>query len=101
MNKEITIGDQIIADGRNEGILFIAVVTEVREKAVKVDYCWESCWNKGVTVFTYCTWVPKSVISEKDFSFTVSKWFIRNLTANKVVYIKKYFIGEGGKKVMV
>lgn len=84
--------------------LFVGRIVEIREKAVKVDYCFESVWGgaAAVTVYTYTTWIPKAVIVNDELGgLTVKKWFQRNgLNAEKVFHIKKYFM-KGEEKILV
>jgi hypothetical protein len=99
--ENIETGDLIISDGTCAGILHIATVTEVREKAVKIDWGWESSKNRSVTVFTYTMWVPKSVIilcPETPFrSLKIKKWFINSMQKDKVFKTKPYFLQDGRK----
>lgn len=95
----IQLNDQILAS-KNQGI-FVGRVVEIREKAIKVDYCWESVWgNISVNVYTYTTWMPKSVIvDEGKAGLTIKKWFInKGLDPQKIFKIKKYWI-DNGKKI--
>lgn len=83
--------------------LFIGRIVEIREKAVKVDYCFESIWAGGdLTIFTYTTWIPKSVIINDELGgLTAKKWFINNgLNKEKIFHIKKYFI-KGEEKIFI
>jgi hypothetical protein len=97
---KIELNEQILFY-KGEG-LFIGRIVEVRDKAVKVDYCWESAWSNGsCIVYTYCTWIPVSQITnDKIGGLTVKGWFKKNLNSNRVFHIKKYFI-EGGEKVFI
>lgn len=100
MQHNIKIDDQIIFS-KNEG-LFIGRVVEVREKSIKVDYCWESVWNKcQMTIYNYTTFIPISqVITTElgDGCFTTKKWWQNNINPEKVFHIKKYFIDSNGQK---
>lgn len=98
---KIEIGEQILFS-KDVGI-FIGRIVEIREKAIKVDYCFESVWNNcAVTVFTYTTWMPKSVVINDEMGgLTVKKWFAQNgLKKENVFHIKKYFI-KGEEKIFV
>lgn len=99
--SKIELNEQILFS-KGES-LFIGRIVEVREKSVKVDYCFESVWSKGnVTVYTYTTWIPTSVIINDELGgLTVKKWFINNgLNTEKIFHIKKYFM-NGNEKVSV
>lgn len=82
--------------------IFVGRVVQITEKAVKVDYCFEPLSSNGVTVFTYTTWIPKSVIvTDERGMLTVKKWFAATgLKKDKIYHIKKYFI-KGEEKVFV
>lgn len=93
------VNEQILAT-KNQGI-FVGRIVEVREKAVKVDYCWQSVWgNISVNVYTYTTWMPKSVIvSDGQNGLTIKKWFMnKGLDPQKIFNIKKYWM-ENGEKI--
>jgi hypothetical protein len=98
----IALNEQILFT--KDAGLFVGRIVELREKAVKVDYCFESVWGSGaaVTVFTYTTWIPKSVIvDDKDRGLTVKKWFANNgLSIDKIYHIKRYFV-KGDEKIFV
>ena len=76
--------------------LFIGRIVELREKAVKVDYCWESVWNNSTCiVFLYNTWIPISqIINDEIGGLTVKHWFINNMNSEKIFHIKKYFVKD-------
>lgn len=101
---EIQLDYQILFDRPNS--LVVCRVTEVREKSVKVDYELMpiSVYTPSgmPTVYSYTTWIPKSVIvetgDEKYSSLTVKKWFARKWEGG--VRIKPYYI-ENGKKINV
>jgi hypothetical protein len=83
--------------------IFVGRITEIREKSVKVDYCFESAWgNNSMTVYTYTTWIPKSVlILDEHEQLTVKKWFAKSgLDGEKIFHIKKYFM-KGDEKIML
>lgn len=95
---KIELNDQILFS--KDAGLFIGRIVEIREKAIKVDYCFESLWSGcGVVIFTYTTWIPKSVIITDELgSLTVKKWFANNgLNSEKIFRIKKYFIKNDEK----
>lgn len=94
---KIELNEQILFS-KNEG-LFVGIITELRDKAVKVDYAWESVWGAATcVVFTYTTWIPKSQLTGDKFGdLTVKKWFINNMNTEKIYHIKKYFV-ENNKK---
>ena len=99
--SQIKLNNQILFSKNNS--LFVGRIVEVREKAVKVDYCFESVWSNGaITVFNYTTWMPKSVIINDEIGgLTVKKWFANNgLNAEKIFHIKKYFM-KGDEKIYV
>lgn len=91
------INDQILFS-RSPSV-FVGRITEVREKAVKVDYCFDSVWNKGVTVYLYTTWVPISVLVLQDQeigSYTVKPWFARTgIKSESAYHIKRYYLEKG------
>jgi hypothetical protein len=98
---ELNVNDQILFS--KDAGLFVGRIVEVREKAIKVDYCFESIWSKsGVTVFTYTTWMPKSVVVNDELGgLTVKKWFANTgLNAEKIFHIKKYYM-KGDEKIFV
>lgn len=100
-NSKIELNEQILF-AKGVG-MFIGRIVEVREKAVKVDYCWESVWSTGaVVVFNKVTWIPVSqIINDKFGSLTVKKWFINNgLSSERVFHIKKYFL-KGEEKIYI
>ena len=99
--SKIELNEQIIFS--KDAGLFIGRITEVREKAVKVDYCMESIWNNcQLTIFTYSTWIPKAaIIPDKIGGLTVKKWFANiGLKAENVRHIKKYYI-QNSEKVLI
>lgn len=83
---------------KDQGI-FMGMITKVTEKAVKVDYTWESIMHKGLTVFNYTTYIPKSVLVKDDENiFSVARWFAANgLKSDNIYHIKKYYIDEKGE----
>lgn len=99
MTPEIAIDDQILFNRPNS--LIVCTVTEIREKAIKVDYAIEPISVYGgnaVVVFTHTCFIPKSVIiGSEEKGLTVKKWFENKFTGG--VHIKKYF-RENGKKIM-
>ena len=97
---KIEVNGQIIFS--LNGGLFIGRITEVREKAIKVDYVVENVWsNSTVTVFAYTTFLPLSVIINNEIgALTVKKWFIAKFDESKAFYIKKYFM-EGDTQVFI
>jgi hypothetical protein len=99
--SQIELNEQILFS--KDAGLFIGRIVEIREKAIKVDYCFESVWgNGGCVVFTYTTWMPKSVIvNDKIGGLTVKKWFANNgLNSEKIFHIKKYFM-KGEEKIFI
>lgn len=96
--SKIEINEQILFS-KDVG-LFVGRIVDVRDKAVKVDYCFASIWNNSpTTVFNLCTWIPKSVIINDEIGgLTVKKWFANiGLSKDKIFHIKKYFIKDGEK----
>lgn len=98
--SKIELNEQILFS-KGEG-LFIGRIVEMREKAIRVDYCFSSCWSSGaaVTVFEYSTWMPKSVVINSLIGdLTVKKWFaVTGL--QKAWRIKKYFV-ENEKQIFI
>lgn len=94
---KIELNSQILFDRPN--CLFVGRVVEIREKALKVDYCLEPIFAGGscmVPVFNWSVWVPKSVmIEDKDRGFTVKKWFAKHFKGGH--HIKKYMLGTDNK----
>ncbi|HRC15456.1 MAG TPA: hypothetical protein PLY25_07230 [Bacteroidia bacterium] len=99
--SQIELNEQILFS--KDAGLFVGRIVEIREKAIKVDYCFESVWSNGaITVFNYTTWIPKSVVINDEIGgLTVKKWFANTgLNAEKVFHIKKYFM-KGEEKIFV
>jgi len=98
--SKIELNEQILFSKNSS--LFIGRIVECREKAIKVDFCWESVWSNGrVVVFNYTTWIPKSVIINDELGgLTVKTWFANNLKAESVFRIKPYYV-EGEKTYFV
>ena len=99
--SQMELNEQIIF--AKDASIFISRIIEVKEKAVKVDYCFESVWsNPSIIVYTYTMWIPKSVIIHDEIGgLTVKKWFAKNgLQKENTFFIKKYFINDD-KKVFV
>lgn len=97
----VNMDDQILFDRPNS--LIVCRVTEIREKAVKVDYelmpISAYSGSGAPTVYSYTCWIPKSVlIHDKYKELTVKKWFAKNWQGG--YRIKPYFI-QDGKKVLV
>jgi hypothetical protein len=96
----IQINEQILFS--KDAGLFVGRIVEIREKAIKVDYCFESVWgsSEAVTVYTYTTWIPKSVIiNDKLGGLTVKPWFAKTgLNPDKIFHVKKYFM-KGEEKI--
>jgi len=93
---KIELNEQILFS-KNQGV-FVGTIVEIKDKAIKVDYAWESAWSNGksLVVYTYSCWIPKSVLIADDHGdITVKKWFIEKLNG---VNIKKYFLDNGVKK---
>ncbi len=103
---QIEVNEQILATKNVKGgsIMFVARITEAREKAVKVDYAIEPIWasgNHGVTIYTYSIWIPVSIIfHDKLGGLTIKKWFL-NKGLEKAHYIKNYFLTDTGVKAFV
>lgn len=95
--SKIELNEQILFSN-NVG-LFIGRIVELREKAVKVDYCWESIWSNGkCIVFNYTTWIPISqIINDEIGGLTVKSWFKNNMNTEKIYHIKKYFVKNNEK----
>jgi hypothetical protein len=84
---------------RHNGIV-VCVITLETEKAVKVDCAIESPYNRGLVVYTYCGWIPKSQIIFDEYSLlTVKSWFAKNF--KPLTKIKKYFFTDTGAKSFV
>ena len=97
--SKIELNEQILFS-RPVNALAICRITEVREKAVKVDYVVESIHHNGIPVFTYCCWIPISVITwDKYGCLTVKNWYARKFEGG--VHIKKYYIGSEGQKCFI
>lgn len=96
---QIELNGQILFNRPNS--IIVCTITEIREKAIKVDYAVEpvSVYSTGNSciVFNYSCWIPKSVIVE-DNGLTVKKWFANTFKGG--YHIKKYYV-EGGKKIFV
>lgn len=93
---EIKTGEQITAPGTQAGGIFVARIVSVSEKSIKVDFCWDSSMNRGVTVFTYTTWIPKSQVIHDEHGFlTVKRWWINHINKDFVHRIKKYYLSNG------
>jgi hypothetical protein len=98
--SKIEINEQILFS--KDAGLFVGRITEIREKAVKVDYCFDSIWSRGVSIYTYCTWIPISVLCHDELGgLTVKKWFaLKGLQPDKIRHIKKYFV-ENGQQIFI
>lgn len=99
IKDETKIFGQILFDRPNS--IIVGRIVEIREKAVKIDYAVEpvhaSSSGMILTVYTYCCWIPKSLITnDKHGSLTVKSWFARNFSGGR--HIKKYYIENGEKK---
>ena len=95
-NIDIQVNDQILFD--RPGSIVVCRITEVREKAVKVDYELMPVWSGagGVTVYSYSCFIPISVITHDKYkSLTVKKWFSNKWEGG--FRIKRYFISNGEK----
>ena len=99
--SKIAINEQIIFSGKRED-LFIGTIVQETEKAVKVDYCFESVWsNSKITVYSFSTWVPKSVITHNELGcLTVKKWFSNKFDGLSSHRIKRYY-QKGEEKIFV
>ena len=100
-DSQIELNAQIIF-AKDAGI-FISRIVEIRDKAVKLDYCFESIWsNPSIIVYTYTMWIPKSVIIHDEIGgLTVKKWFAKNgLQKENTFFIKKYFM-KNDEKIFV
>jgi hypothetical protein len=94
--NEILIGEGLNFT-QKAGCLFIGEITEVREKAIKVNYGW-SHDIYGVIVYNYTTWIPISVLQKEKYGLTVKKWFARNgLKKDSCFNIKPYYYHENKK----
>lgn len=98
---DIKLNDWMFFD--RPGCLFVGRITEVREKAIKVDYALEPIFASGcnaVSIFDHTCWIPKSVLiiepKHKD-TITVKKWFEKAFKGGP--RIKSYFIGKEGQAV--
>ena len=99
--SQIELNEQVLFT--KDAGLFVGRIVEIREKAIKVDYCFESVWSNSATiVYVYTTWMPKSVVINDEIGgLTVKKWFANaGLNAEKIYHIKKYFM-KGEEKVFV
>lgn len=101
IQDEIALDGQILFDRPN--CIIVGRIVEMREKAVKIDYAKEpvhpSHSGTLLPVYTYCCWIPKSlIINENNGSLTVKAWFARNFSGGR--HIKKYFM-ENGKKIFI
>lgn len=98
IKEEITLDGQILFDRPNS--IIVGRIVEIREKAVKIDYAVEPVFaNAGMmlTIFTYCCWIPKSlIVHDEHGGLTVKDWFARNFSGGR--HIKKYYIDKDGKK---
>lgn len=95
---EIAIGSQILFDRPN--CIIVGIISEVREKAVKIDYAKEpvnaAFASNMLPVYTYACWIPKSlIVNDKVGGLTVKAWFARNFSGGH--HIKKYFIEKDKK----
>ena len=94
---KIELNEQILF--ANNESLFVGRIVEIREKAVKVDYTFESVWGKAsmLTTFNYTTWIPKSVIVNDNIGgLSVKAWFKNYGFNNSKKYtIKAYYISNG------
>lgn len=96
--SQIELNEQILFS--KDAGLFIGRIVEIREKAIKVDYCFESVWSNGaIIVYNYTTWIPISVVINDELGgFTVKNWFAKNgLNAERIFHIKKYYMKDGEK----
>lgn len=101
IKEEIALDGQILFDRPNS--MIVGRIVEVREKAVKIDYAVEpvhpSITGMMLTVYTWCCWLPKSVIvHDKHGCLTVKGWFARNFSGG--FHIKKYYM-EKGEKIFI
>jgi len=99
--SKIAINEQIVWSGKNQD-LFNGTIVQVTEKAVKVDYCFESVWsNCAITVYSFSTWIPKSVLIHNELGcLTVKKWFINKFDGSSSYRIKRYY-QKGEEKIFV
>lgn len=104
--ENIEINSQIIFDYNVRGgcVMIFALITEIREKAVKIDFAVEPVFV-GValmsTVYNKTAWMPKSVIiqdSDKNLGLTVKKWYINKFKNDTHFRIKPYYF-DGETKV--
>lgn len=94
---DIAVNGQILFDRPNS--MIVARITEVREKAVKVDYAVDSIsFTNFLSIYTHACWIPISVIiSDGDahcHGLTVKKWFAQKFEGGH--RIKSYFLNEKG-----
>lgn len=96
ITKQISVGD-FFCYGKGVAINS-CLITEVREKAVKVDICTEGVWGiGGVIIYTKSAWIPKSVLYfDERGMLEVKKWFVNRGTV-KTYPIKNYFIKDNKK----
>ena len=85
--------NESIVWGKGE-TMYYGVITEVREKAIKVDIAVEGVWIKShVTVYNYSCWVPISAIIDDRGVLTIKKWLINK--GVELIKIKKYHLSNG------
>jgi hypothetical protein len=97
LKEKIVIGEEILF--MKHVALFCGIITEVREKSVKVDYCWIPIWGSVLnTVFEYTTYIPISqLVLDNSGTLTVKNWFKNNMDMKKLFHIKKYMIVNNQK----
>ena len=102
ISEKIQIGEQILASVPPQG-LFIARITEVKDRSIKIDYCIQSVWDNMATVFCYTMFVPISVlILDTHGELSLKPWFItKGLKSDKIYHIKKYMINDKGEKAFI
>lgn len=99
IKSQIELNEQILFNRPNS--LIVCRITDITEKAVKVDYCVEpiSFTNNSCIVYNYTTYIPKSVIINDELGgLGVKKWFSANFKGGYKT--KPYFLSND-KKIFI
>lgn len=100
---ELKVNAQILFNRPN--CLIVGRIVELREKAVKMDYCLDpiSVYSKGsnAVIYTNTCWVPKSVLKSDEYGigFEVKKWFEKAFKGGP--RIKNYMVTGQDKIVLI